>query len=175
MRDARYIEIPGSRTHELPPLLVHSAAEHAPVEDMESVLGEAEDMLAVSDASPDILRAAPLRAGVAIERTVQRPALALALGRFHPGVDPPMRDHIRMRRHAPQAITSGRVAARQPREFRHAADGKGRADPRRRTGEGGRTAALVPPAAADRLLLEPVPVLFELDGGRTPPTRRGRT
>jgi len=55
MRDARYIEIPGSRTHELPPLLVHSATEHAPVEDMESVLGEADDMLGVSDASPDVL------------------------------------------------------------------------------------------------------------------------
>ena len=55
MRDARYIEIPGSRTHELPPLLVHSATEHAPVEDMESVLGEADDMLGVTDASPDVL------------------------------------------------------------------------------------------------------------------------
>ena len=52
MRDARYIEIPGSRTHELPPLLVHAAAEHAPVEDMESVLGEAEDMLAVATPRP---------------------------------------------------------------------------------------------------------------------------
>jgi hypothetical protein len=55
MRDSRYIDIPGSRTHELPPLLVHSATEHAPAEDMESVLGEAEDMLGASDASPDIL------------------------------------------------------------------------------------------------------------------------
>src|SRR4051795_12139334 len=55
MRDERYIEIPGSGTHELPPLLVHAAAEHAPVEDMESVLGEADDMLGVSDASPDVL------------------------------------------------------------------------------------------------------------------------
>jgi hypothetical protein len=55
MRDERYIDIPGSRTHELPPLLVHSATEHAPTEDIESVLGEAEDMLGVSDASPDIL------------------------------------------------------------------------------------------------------------------------
>src|SRR4051795_11231192 len=55
MRDARYIEIPGSRTHELPPLLVHSATEHAPVEDMQSVLGEADDMLGVTDASPDVL------------------------------------------------------------------------------------------------------------------------
>src|SRR5881227_1995656 len=55
MRDTRYIDIPGSKTHELPPLLVHSATEHAPVEDMESVLGEADDMLAVTDASPDVL------------------------------------------------------------------------------------------------------------------------
>jgi len=55
MRDAKYIQIPGSRTHELPPLLVHSATEHAPAEDMDSVLGEAEYMLGVSDASPDVL------------------------------------------------------------------------------------------------------------------------
>jgi len=55
MRDARYIEIPGSKTHELPPLLVHSATENAPAEDIESVLGEAEDMLSVSDATEDVL------------------------------------------------------------------------------------------------------------------------
>jgi hypothetical protein len=55
MRDARYIAIPGSKTHELPPLLVHCAIEHAPEDDIHSVLGEAEDMLAESDAAPDIL------------------------------------------------------------------------------------------------------------------------
>lgn len=55
MRDARYIEIPGSKTHELPPLLVHSVVGHAPEQDIDSVLGEAGDMLAVSDASPDII------------------------------------------------------------------------------------------------------------------------
>jgi hypothetical protein len=55
MRDARYIDIPGSKTHELPPLLVHSAVEHAPAEDIDSVLGEAEEMLSVSDASPDVI------------------------------------------------------------------------------------------------------------------------
>ncbi len=55
MSDARYIDIPGSRTHELPPLLVHATPEHPPVEDMESVLGEADDMLSVSDAAPDVI------------------------------------------------------------------------------------------------------------------------
>jgi hypothetical protein len=55
MRDARYIDIPGSKTHELPPLLVHSAAEHAPVEDLESVLGEADDMLALNGEAPDVV------------------------------------------------------------------------------------------------------------------------
>ena len=55
MRDGRYIDIPGSKTHELPPLLVHSAVEHAPERDIDSVLGEAEDMLAISDASEDVL------------------------------------------------------------------------------------------------------------------------
>ena len=52
-----YIEIPGSKTHELPPLLVH-AAEHAPSEEkseLASVMGEAEDMLAFTDADPEIL------------------------------------------------------------------------------------------------------------------------
>jgi hypothetical protein len=53
MRDPRYIEIPGSKTHELPPLLVHSA-ESGPA-DLESVLGEAEDMLAASGEDPDVL------------------------------------------------------------------------------------------------------------------------
>ncbi|MBI2680029.1 MAG: hypothetical protein HYX25_03360 [Candidatus Solibacter usitatus] len=55
MTDARYIDIPGSKTHELPPLLVHSALDHPSAEDLDSVLGEAEDMLAVSDAAPGVL------------------------------------------------------------------------------------------------------------------------
>jgi hypothetical protein len=55
MRDGKYIEIPGSKTHELPPLLVHGAPEHTPADDIDSVLGEADDMLAVSDAAPDVL------------------------------------------------------------------------------------------------------------------------
>jgi hypothetical protein len=48
MRDARYIEIPGTGTHELPPLLVHAGTEHAPGEDaceLASALVEAEEML----------------------------------------------------------------------------------------------------------------------------------
>jgi hypothetical protein len=48
MRDGRYIQIPGTGTHELPPLLVHAGAEHAPGEDaceLASALVEAEDML----------------------------------------------------------------------------------------------------------------------------------
>ncbi|SPF53316.1 conserved hypothetical protein [Candidatus Sulfopaludibacter sp. SbA4] len=52
-----YIQIPGSKTHELPPLLVHSAAEHVPEDDgtgMASVMLEAEDMLAESDADQAI-------------------------------------------------------------------------------------------------------------------------
>lgn len=53
MRDERYIEIPGSKTHELPPLLVHSAGEQ--VGDLTSVMLEAEDMLAPSDAEEAVL------------------------------------------------------------------------------------------------------------------------
>jgi hypothetical protein len=58
MADIRYIAIPGTRTHELPPLLVHAAGEHAPdeeVADLSSVMVEAEDMLAASDAGSEEL------------------------------------------------------------------------------------------------------------------------
>src|ERR1700724_3445821 len=54
----RYLSIPGSRTHELPPLLVHPAAEHAPADsaaELFSVMVEAEDMLGPSDAAEDVL------------------------------------------------------------------------------------------------------------------------
>jgi hypothetical protein len=45
----KYVDIPGSGTHELPPLLVYWAAEHAPEEgacDLASIMAEAEDMIA---------------------------------------------------------------------------------------------------------------------------------
>ena len=52
MREERYIRIPGSKTHELPPLLVHAAEHGTPdtVADLDSVMVEAEDMLAPTDA-----------------------------------------------------------------------------------------------------------------------------
>ncbi|HXK01008.1 MAG TPA: hypothetical protein VMS37_01320 [Verrucomicrobiae bacterium] len=53
MGDQRYIEIPGSKTHELPPLLVHPAGE-SPA-DLSSVMVEAEDMLADTDATEDVV------------------------------------------------------------------------------------------------------------------------
>jgi hypothetical protein len=56
MRDARYIEIPGTGTHELPPLLVHGGAEHAPDEDaceLAAALVEAEDMLPEAEGLED--------------------------------------------------------------------------------------------------------------------------
>ena len=52
MSGERYIEIPGSKTHELPPLLVNTA-DPIPAErvaKLDSVMLEAEDMLAPSDA-----------------------------------------------------------------------------------------------------------------------------
>jgi hypothetical protein len=58
MSDARYIDIPGSGTHELPPLLLNSSADRAPVEeapDLASVMPEAEDMLGVSGATEEVL------------------------------------------------------------------------------------------------------------------------
>ncbi|HEY9140870.1 MAG TPA: hypothetical protein VIN93_08255 [Bryobacteraceae bacterium] len=57
MSDARYIDIPGNVTHELPPLLLNSSADHAPAQDapdLASVMPEAEDMLAVSDATEEV-------------------------------------------------------------------------------------------------------------------------
>ena len=58
MSDARYIDIPGNGTHELPPLLLNSLAERAPAQeapDLSSVMSEAEDMLAASDATEEVL------------------------------------------------------------------------------------------------------------------------
>jgi len=58
MRDQRYIEIPGSKTHELPPLLVHPATGHEPGDDqagLASVMLEAEEMLAASDADEEVI------------------------------------------------------------------------------------------------------------------------
>ncbi len=57
MGTERYIEIPGSKTHELPPLLVH-AGEPVPAEevpDLDSVMLEAEEMLAPSDAAEAVV------------------------------------------------------------------------------------------------------------------------
>jgi hypothetical protein len=54
MGDAKYMNIPGNRTHELPPLLVHSESGHAPEEggfELASIMPEAEDMLAADIAS----------------------------------------------------------------------------------------------------------------------------
>ena len=47
MSDQRYVEIPGTKTHELPPLLLHCATESAT--DLTSVLLEAEEMLPATD------------------------------------------------------------------------------------------------------------------------------
>jgi hypothetical protein len=72
MKDERYIEIPGSKTHELPPLLVHSAAEHAPAEeaaDLAAVMSEAEDMLSASDADEVIME--QRRYDLALQLTAQ--------------------------------------------------------------------------------------------------------
>jgi len=56
MSESRYIDIPGVLTHELPPLLVHSTVEPVSGEDaadLSSMMGEAEDMLAESDANEE--------------------------------------------------------------------------------------------------------------------------
>ena len=55
--DGRYIDIPGTKTHELPPLLVHTAAGQSTAEfaSLDSILPEAEDMLPSSGAEEDEL------------------------------------------------------------------------------------------------------------------------
>jgi hypothetical protein len=56
MADRRYIEVPGSKTHELPPLLVHAAGYINPADSLAATMfGEAEDMLPASDAADDLL------------------------------------------------------------------------------------------------------------------------
>jgi hypothetical protein len=57
MTDQRYIQIPGSKTHELPPLLVHRPEYgHPAAEDLAAtILGEADDMLPPSDAAAELL------------------------------------------------------------------------------------------------------------------------
>src|SRR5689334_1675698 len=51
----RYIEIPGEKMHELPPLLIHSISAASAPADLNSVMPEAEEMLSVSDASENVL------------------------------------------------------------------------------------------------------------------------
>src|SRR5260370_19237978 len=53
MSEQRYVEIPGSRTHELPPLLLHCVTDTAA--DLTPVMLEAEDMLASTDVDREIL------------------------------------------------------------------------------------------------------------------------
>ena len=58
MREQRYIEIPGSKTHELPPLLVHAVEKHAGEDstvELAAVMSEAEDMLAASDDGQEVV------------------------------------------------------------------------------------------------------------------------
>jgi len=56
MSAQKYIEIPGVKTHELPPLLVHSAAGDAAENEagLASIMSEAEDMLAGNESDDDV-------------------------------------------------------------------------------------------------------------------------
>lgn len=54
MREGKYISIPGTKTHELPPLLVqHGDTDAAPM--LDSMMIEAEEMLAPTDAEYDLI------------------------------------------------------------------------------------------------------------------------
>ena len=119
-------------------------------------------MLAVSGADPLEIGTPQARPGCAADRKISRPDVALAVGRFHSGVDPPVRDHLRGRRRAAPVAASRRVAACQPLQLRDPARGKTSRHCRRAAGASGGPAAHLPPAAAHRLLLQPVPALPEL-------------
>ncbi|HET9321167.1 MAG TPA: hypothetical protein VFO27_15375, partial [Bryobacteraceae bacterium] len=58
MGDRRYIDIPGSGTHELPPLLVHGTQDGTPlseVVDMAAGIVEAEDILGTAPAEESVI------------------------------------------------------------------------------------------------------------------------
>jgi hypothetical protein len=58
MGDRRYIDIPGSATHELPPLLVHGTQEGTPLSevlDMAAGIVEAEDILGAAPAEESVI------------------------------------------------------------------------------------------------------------------------
>ena len=118
-------EIPGSKTHELPPLLVHPAAERRPPESGGHGFraAEAEDMLAATDAARSMLE----------QRKFE---LALQLAEQYRGLvshwlwGDSILEWIRQceitferEESAAEAAASGRMAARRPREFRDAPDG----------------------------------------------------
>ena len=167
MSGGRYIDIPGSGTHELPPLLVHWAAEHA-AEQRASAIWHPSCRKPRTCWPRDLptrsqIRAAQVRSRPAADRTIQGLLTHWVVGRFRTGVDSPMRDHLRIRRRAAQVAASGRVAARQPRELRNVAAGETYPDAGRRTGARCGNASRVPPAAAYRLRFEPVSLLSEFD------------
>ena len=118
-----YIQIPGSKTHELPPLLVHSAAEHAPEDDgagMASVMLEAEDMLAESDSGQEIRE--QRKYDLALQLTEQYRSL-LSHWLWGDSVLEWIRQCEITFECEETAAASRRVAACQPRELRDAAVG----------------------------------------------------
>ena len=163
MSEQRYVEIPGSKTHELPPLLLHVATDADT--DLTSVMLEAEDMLGTSDADQEILEQRKL--DLAVQLTEQYKGLL-----SHWSWGDSVLEWIRQ---CEITFESEGVLRKllHPDVWPHASRAsfvellreKGVYDGRSRSRPGGRVAAYLPPAAADRLLLEPVPVLSECDGG----------
>ena len=52
---SQYIEIPGTKTHELPPLLVQSADHYIKDPDLDSMMVEADEMLPLTDADESLV------------------------------------------------------------------------------------------------------------------------
>ena len=88
MGEHQYVEIPGSKTHELPPLLLHNTG--GPATDLDAVMLEAEDMLAATDAGQEVVEQRKFDLARPVDGTVPGSGLTVELGRQCDRVDPPM-------------------------------------------------------------------------------------
>src|SRR5712692_411923 len=81
-------------------------------------------------------------------------------------MDPAVRNYIRRRGDVAETSACGSMAAREPEQLRHAARRQGSADPRCGYREGRRVAFDIPATAANRLLLQSIFVLSQINGRR---------
>jgi hypothetical protein len=148
-----YVEIPGSATHELPPLLVRGAMDSGPREAIVELAGaivESEDII------PDALPSESLREQRKLD-------LAIHLADQYYG----LLKHWNWGDSILEWIRQCEITFESQSSLRHLLHNQiwPHADTRSRCRESCRLATDFPPAAAHRLLLEPVSVSSEFDGG----------